>query len=133
MKHGAAWILIAAQLGCATVRDVAVTTLNGAADFALEAEHVLEDLDRAEQQACLAQQAPAPCVADVRARYRRAWVAYRAFRAAWLQSAAAIRSYDAKIAAGETPPVAALLASVKSLAQAEQAFADAAAELEAHP
>ena len=115
-----------ALVGCASARDGVVTSVNAAADLGTQTEHVLEQLDRQEQEAVKADPA---ALAEVRARYHRAWNAYRSFRSAWLASAAGVRAYDASVAAGQSPDLAKVLASVKSLAEAESALSSAAAEI----
>ncbi len=127
---------VACFTGCNTARDVAVASLNASSDFGAEAERGLADLDRQEQLACVDHAAGANaadnarvCVARVRARYRLAWDAYRTYRAAWLAAAAAARAYDNAEAVGRAPDPANVLLLVRSLADAEIAFAAALAAL----
>ncbi len=127
---GAATLALCLWLtSCATARDVAVVAVNMSADFGREAEPILESLDKAEQQEALKQSNPKAALAAVRARYHKAWNAYRAYRAAWLAAASAVHAYDSADALGRSPDPASLIRFVGTLADAEKAFAEAAAAI----
>lgn len=112
-------------VGCAaTPRDLAVKSVNASADIGTEAETMLASLDRAEQEWCLSgpPQDVLACVAGVRAKYHQLWISYRDYRATWLASAAAIRSYDASVAAKQNPSPDQIMAASSSLAEAAVKF-----------
>lgn len=121
--------LAALLVGCATARDAAVVTLNGSADFAAKAEPALEELDRRDQQAIVDftfEQAEARArLAVVRARYHKAWLAYRDFRASWLAAAASVRAYDDATAAKLGGSEADFVRAVAALVDAERALVQA--------
>jgi hypothetical protein len=115
--------------GCASARDAAVATLNASADFAKTAEPALEDLDRRDQQAVIdatkTREDAAAQLAVVRARYRKAWTAYRDCRASWLAAAAAVRAYDSATRAKLTKSEDDFRQAVVALVAAEGELADA--------
>lgn len=121
--------------GCATVRDGAVVSLNGAAEFGADAEKALAELDKGDQEDVLArssgEQARAGLVA-VRARYHPAWAAYRGYRAAWLSAAATLRAYDDAKRAGLPVLEADIAKAIADVVAAETALAKATAALR-HP
>jgi hypothetical protein len=121
------WLLtVGAVCGCASVRDDAVRVLNASSDFGAGAEATLEALDLHEQEDAVNHawnQAQAQtAVKAVRAKYAKAWAAYREYRAAMLVAQAAVSRYDSAVKAGAQPDVAGLQAAVEALGAAETAF-----------
>lgn len=125
-----ALVVAASTAGCASARDDVVRSINAAGDLGTQTEQVLEQLDRAAQEACALDGA---CVDEARARFHVAWQAYRDYRAAWLAAAAAARAYDAAAAAGQTPTTDKLLATAAALASAGSALSSAVTTLQQTP
>ncbi len=110
---------------CASLRDGAVVAVNATADIGEQTEHVLEQLDKASQEACLETSEPRACVLSVRVRFHTAWKAYRAWRLSWLTAAATVRAYDAAIATKSTADLPALLKATNALVESARVLADA--------
>lgn len=125
-------LLAIALLGCASPRDAAVVTVNGAGEFLTDAEHALAALDRGAQEDALSHGSNDAARAEliaVQARYHAAWVAYRRAKAAWLSAAAGVRAYDDAERANVTHSVADYAAAVAELVTAEREFMKATAAL----
>lgn len=115
--------LLVASLGCGTVLDGAIRTANVAGDVAEAAHSALAEVYEAEQveAAELSDLAVARAVvADIRARFRPAWRAYRVLRASWVAAAAIIRAaqVDGTLTAKALALVVELVAQQAALADA---------------
>lgn len=114
-------VLLLVLVGCAL--DGAIRAANVAGDVATAAHGVLSEVYEAEQleaaevpDLTMAKQR----VADIRARFRPAWKAYRVLRAAWVMAAALLRAaqIDGSLSDRALGLVAGLVAQQVALADA---------------
>jgi hypothetical protein len=126
-------VLLLITTGCAGRLDAAIGAVNGAQSFLTHANDALAASHRSARDNAAAAAADKPLalrlLAEVHARYLRAWQAYDAARFAWLGTAASVRAAQAiELAGGDHEPRAVSLALLE-LGAAYEAFRAAALAL----
>lgn len=126
-------VLFLVTTGCAGRLDAAIGAVNGAQSFLVHANDTLAASHRFARDSAAATAPDKPIalrlLADVHARYLRAWQAYDAARFAWLGTAASVRAAQAiELAGGDYDPRAVQLALLE-LGAAYEAFRAAALAL----
>jgi hypothetical protein len=125
--------LLIITTGCASRLDASIAAVNGAQAFLAHANDTLAASHRSARDTAVAAAPDEPAalrlLAEVHARYLRAWQAYDAARFAWLGSAASVRAAQAIEAAGGDHEPRAVSLALLELGAAYEAFRAAALAL----
>jgi hypothetical protein len=126
-------VLFLITTGCASRLDASIAAVNGAQAFLSHANDTLAASHRSTRDAAVAAAPDEPAarkaLAEVHARFLRAWQAYDVARFAWLGSAASVRAAQAIEAAGGDHEPRSVSLALLELGAAYEAFRAAALAL----